>query len=98
MGPARVQDRDPGRGTSMQGRRAERAGAPRAGALWRYAITALLGIPGRRAPAPAADRVRRDPAASSYEEGVGAANQLQYGRAYWLPPFGHGNGLEALFW
>jgi hypothetical protein len=27
-----------------------------------------------------------------------AANELQFGRAYQLPPFGHGNGLDALFW
>jgi hypothetical protein len=27
-----------------------------------------------------------------------AVNPLQFGRAYQLPPFGRGNGLEALFW
>src|SRR3954447_13283018 len=82
----------------MVRRRSDRAGTPRAAALWRYAVTVLLGLPGRPSPAPTADRPRRDPAASSYEEGVGAGNQLQFGRAYWLPPFGSGNGLEALFW
>lgn len=68
------------------------------GALWRYALTALLGIPVRRPPSPTGDRRRRDPATSSYEAPVEAANELQFGRAYWLPPFGHGNGIEALFW
>lgn len=27
-----------------------------------------------------------------------AANPLQFSRAYQLPPFGRGNGLDALFW
>lgn len=73
-------------------------GARRSAALWRYALTALLGYPGRRVPASAADRARRSVSPSSYETGVDAANALQFGRAYWLPPFGHGNGLDALFW
>ena len=73
--------------------------APRRAVLWRYALTALLGLPGRRGPASAGDRPRRDrAAASSYEAPVEAANELQFGRAYWLPPFGHGNGIDALFW
>ena len=29
---------------------------------------------------------------------MAAANPLQFGRAYQLPPFGRGNGLDALFW
>jgi hypothetical protein len=58
----------------------------------------LLGLPGRRARAAGPDRARRNPAASSFEAPIEAANELQFGRAYWLPPFGHGNGLDALFW
>lgn len=73
-------------------------GTSRSVALWRYAVTAVLGLPARRGRLPAAARPQRDPSSSSYEESVGAANQLQFGRAYWLPPFGQGNGLEALFW
>lgn len=64
-------------------------------ALWRYALTAVLGLPRRPLPAP---RPRRTDAASSFEAPLEAANPLQFGRAYWLPPFGRGNGLEALFW
>src|SRR4051812_5117986 len=82
----------------MHRSRAARAGAPRGAALWRYAVTAVLGLPGRSPRATSAERSRRDPASSSYEQEVGAANQLQFGRAYWLPPFGRGNGLDALFW
>jgi len=81
----------------MRRRRAGAAGG-RSAALWRYALTAVLGLPARSPREPSAARVRRDPSASSYEESVGAANQLQFGRAYWLPPFGRGNGLDALFW
>jgi hypothetical protein len=80
------------------GRRGSRQGARRSVALWRYAVTAVLGLPARRARPPAAARPQRDASSSSYEESVGAENQLQFGRAYWLPPFGQGNGLEALFW
>src|SRR4051794_33020652 len=82
----------------MARRRSDHAGTPRLASLWRYAVTALLGLPGRPAPVRGADRARRDLATSSYEQEVGAANQLQFGRAYWLPPFGRGNGLDALFW
>jgi hypothetical protein len=79
------------------GRRRRRAGAPSTAALWRYAVTAILGLSGRRVPIARADR-RRSAAASSYEAPVAGADQLQFGRAYQLPPFGRGNGIEALFW
>jgi hypothetical protein len=75
-----------------------RARARRSAALWGYALTAVIGLPARRVRQPGAGRPQRDRAASSYEAPVDAANQLQFGRAYWLPPFGRGNGLEALFW
>lgn len=75
-----------------------RAGVRRSAALWRYVVTAMLGLPARRVRQPSAARPQRDRAASSFEAPVDGANQLQFGRAYWLPPFGHGNGLEALFW
>lgn len=65
----------------------------RRAALWRYAIAAVLGLPRRPPPRPG-----RSPAASSLEAPLEAANVLQFGRAYWLSPFGRGNGLEALFW
>jgi len=61
-------------------------------------VTALLGLPARRPPEAAAARRPRDPAASSYEATDGADNELQFNRAYWLPPHGRGNGFEALFW
>lgn len=79
-------------------RRGSRRGPRRAAALWGYAVTALLGLPARRMPERATARRPRDPAASSYEASDSAANQLQFNRAYWLPPHGRGNGLEALFW
>ncbi|HEY8318394.1 MAG TPA: hypothetical protein VIG76_06145 [Amnibacterium sp.] len=63
--------------------------------LMRSAVSVLLGLSGRRTPP--AERGRRS-AASSFEAPIAAANELQFGRAYWLPPFGRGNGLEALFW
>lgn len=74
-----------------------RARRGRRSALWRYALTVVLGLPDRR-ERPVSDRARRNAAASSFEAPMEAANQLQFGRAYWLPPFGHGNGLDALFW
>jgi hypothetical protein len=61
-------------------------------------VTAILGLSGRRVPAARTDRFRRSAAASSYEAPVAGADQLQFGRAYQLPPFGRGNGIEALFW
>jgi hypothetical protein len=70
----------------------------RRSALWRYALTVLLGLRVRRERPVAADRARRNPAASSFEAPMEAANELQFSRAYQLPPFGHGNGLDALFW
>lgn len=35
---------------------------------------------------------------SSYEAPLPAGGPLQFSRAYWLPPYGRGNGLDALFW
>jgi hypothetical protein len=76
--------------------RPRRVPARRAGLL-RYAVTALLGLSRRRDVAPA--RLPwRDRAAASYEAPMPAANPLQFGRAYQLPPFGRGNGIDALFW
>lgn len=69
------------------------SGLRRSAALWRYALTAVLGVPRRPLPGP-----RRTPAASSFEAPLEAANTLQFDRAYWLSPFGRGNRLEALFW
>jgi hypothetical protein len=79
-------------------RKRTRRAPRRAAALWGYAVTALLGLPARRAPEAPAARRPRDPGASSYEATDGADNELQFNRAYWLPPHGRGNGLEALFW
>lgn len=73
-----------------------RGAAPRAGLL-RSAVAVVLGLSRRRDPAP----VRapwRDRAAASYEAPMPADHPLQFGRAYQLPPFGRGNGVEALFW
>ncbi|HEV7623864.1 MAG TPA: hypothetical protein VGO26_06995, partial [Amnibacterium sp.] len=58
-------------------------------------MTAVLGLPRRPAASPAP---RRNAAASSFEAPLEAANALQFDRAYWLSPFGRGNGLDALFW
>ncbi len=79
----------------------EAIGAPHRAArpsavLMRSAVSVLLGLSGRRTPP--AERGRRSAAVSSFEAPIAAANELQFGRAYWLPPFGRGNGLEALFW
>lgn len=35
---------------------------------------------------------------ASNESPISAIDLLQLGRPYWLPPYGHGNGLDALFW
>ena len=35
---------------------------------------------------------------SSYEAPIAADDALQLGRAAQLPPFGRGNGIDALFW
>lgn len=34
---------------------------------------------------------------SSFESPVSAVDLTRFGRAFWLPPFGEGNGLDALF-
>ena len=76
---------------------AHRTTAPRWSGLLRSVVTIVLGLSGRRDIAPV--RVpRRDRPAASYEAPMPAANPLQFGRAYQLPPFGRGNGLDALFW
>ncbi|MBW4041980.1 MAG: hypothetical protein HIU86_07600 [Acidobacteria bacterium] len=77
--------------------RRRRSTAARRSGLLRSAVTIVLGLSRRRDVAP----VRlpwRDRSATSYEAPMPAVNPLQFGRAYQLPPFGHGNGLEALFW
>lgn len=35
---------------------------------------------------------------SSNESPISAVDLLRFGRPFWLPPFGEGNGLDALFW
>jgi hypothetical protein len=75
--------------------RGNEGGLRRSAALWRYALTAVLGLPRRPLPGAAP---RRNAAASSFEAPLEAANDLQFDRAYWLSPFGRGNGLDALFW
>jgi hypothetical protein len=58
----------------------------------------VLGFTRRRDPSPSASRTPwRDRSASSYEAPL-AATDLQLGRAAQLPPFGRGNGIDALFW
>jgi hypothetical protein len=69
----------------------------RGAGLWRIAAAAVLGLSRRTEAAP----VRapwRDRSASSYEAPLAADDPLQLGRAAQLPPFGLGNGIEALFW
>lgn len=34
----------------------------------------------------------------SNESPISAVELLRQGRPFWLPPYGHGNGLDALFW
>lgn len=71
----------------------------RSAGLWRYAATAVLGLTRRSAPPPAAGRMPwRDRSVSSFEAPLAANDPLQLGRAAQLPPFGRGNGIEALFW
>lgn len=65
-------------------------------AVWRYVVSAALGLGPQRARA---DRSPwRTRSASSFEAPLPAADPLQFGRAYQLPPFGRGNALDALFW
>jgi hypothetical protein len=74
-----------------------RSGArPRTRGLLRYAVTALLGLSGRRVPT-ADRRPDRARSASSYEAPL-AADPMLLGRAAQLPPTGRGNGVEALLW
>jgi hypothetical protein len=35
---------------------------------------------------------------SSGEQPIDAVELIRTGRPYWLPPTGHGNGLDTLFW
>lgn len=35
---------------------------------------------------------------SSYESEISAVDLMRFGRPSWLPPYGYGNGLDALFW
>jgi hypothetical protein len=35
---------------------------------------------------------------SSHESQISAVDLMRFGRPYWLPPYGYGNGLDALFW
>jgi hypothetical protein len=52
-----------------------------------------------RRPEPQAVRAPwLDRSVSSYEAPLAADDPLQLGRAAQLPPFGRGNGVEALFW
>ncbi|RIX30455.1 hypothetical protein [Amnibacterium setariae] len=76
--------------------RRRRAGRRTAG-LWRTAAAAVLGFT-RRDAAPPPRTPWRDRSASSYEAPLAADDQLQLGRAAQLPPFGRGNGIDALFW
>jgi hypothetical protein len=77
--------------------RGRRRTGPRRSGLLRYTITAVLGLTPRRDVAPAR-APWRDRAAAGYEAPMSATNPLQFTRAYQLPPFGRGNGIEALFW
>ncbi|MFD1722753.1 hypothetical protein [Amnibacterium endophyticum] len=72
-------------------------GARRRAASWRWTAAALLGLTGPARPASSRSPFRRSEA-SGYEAPAAAVNPLQFGRAYQLPPFGRGNGIEALFW
>lgn len=76
--------------------RSRPAPGSRVGGLWRYAAVAALGMSRRLEPPAPAGRVA-DRSVSSYEAPL-AADPLQLGRAAQLPPFGTGNGLDALFW
>ncbi|MFS0717301.1 hypothetical protein ABC337_12935 [Arthrobacter sp. 1P04PC] len=35
---------------------------------------------------------------SSFDAPLSAVDLTRFGRARWLPPYGEGNGLDALFW
>lgn len=74
-----------------------RSGRRKRAGLWRYAAAAVLGFTRRQAP-PSPRTPWRDRSASSYEAPLAADDQLQLGRAAQLPPFGRGNGIDALFW
>ena len=71
---------------------------PRRSGLRRSAIIAVLGLTRRQPPAAGSRAPWRDRSASSYEAPLPAVDPLQFGRAYQLPPFGRGNGIDALFW
>ena len=75
-----------------------RSAAPRSLALWRYGVSAALGLGPQRVAARAERSPWRTRSASSFEAPLPAADPLQFGRAYQLPPFGRGNSLDALFW
>ncbi len=63
----------------------------------RYALAAVLGLVRPPVEVPVRASWRRAEA-SGWEAPADAVNPLQFGRAYQLPPFGRGNGVEALFW
>ncbi|GAA2752834.1 hypothetical protein [Amnibacterium kyonggiense] len=65
--------------------------------LLRSVVTIVLGL-SRRHEAPPAAAPWRDRSLPSIDAPMPAVNPLQFGRAFQLPPFGHGNGLEAVFW
>lgn len=65
--------------------------------LLRSAVAVVLGL-SRRHEAPPAAAPWRDRSVPSIDAPMPAVNPLQFGRAFQLPPFGRGNGLEAVFW
>lgn len=69
----------------------------RSAGLWRYAAAAVLRLP-HRSPTPQVRVPWLDRSTSSYEAPLAGTDVLQLGRAAQLPPFGRGNGVEALFW
>ena len=69
----------------------------RAAGLWRYAATAVLGFSRRQDP-PVVRAPWLERSASSYEAPLAGEDVLQLGRSAQLPPFGRGNGIDALFW
>ncbi|MGT2426506.1 hypothetical protein [Amnibacterium kyonggiense] len=76
--------------------RRRRTSGRRSGLL-RSAVTIVLGL-SRRREAPPAAAPWRDRSLPSIDAPMPAVNPLQFGRAFQLPPFGRGNGLEAVFW
>lgn len=72
-------------------RRSRRSG------LLRPVVTIVLGL-SRRREAPQVGAPWRDRSRPSIDAPMPAVNPLQFGRAFQLPPFGRGNGLEAVFW